>query len=234
MKVKNRLLNYENMFIYQNSEYFTFSLDSVLLANFVTINYKDKKIIDFATGNAPIAMLLNKRCNKHIVGIELQTEVYKLAVESVNDNIKNISSYYDLGSIDVIVCNPPYFRCNDYSLKNSNEVKAIARHEIKISLEEIIFEASKMLKNGGHIALVHVSNRFSEVVDLMKKYNIEPLVVRFVYPKSNKNSNVFLIEGYKNGKTGMKILPPLIVYNDSNQYCEEIRLMFGGIENVAE
>lgn len=246
MKVKNRLLNYENMFIYQNPEYFTFSLDSVLLTNFVTINYKDKAIIDFATGNAPIAMLLNKRCNKHIIGIELQTEIYKLAVESVNinkmskeitlinDNIKNISSYYDLGSIDVIVCNPPYFRCNDSSLKNSNEVKAIARHEINITLEEIIFEAGKMLKNGGHIALVHVSNRFSEVVDLMKKYNIEPKVVRFVYPKSNKNSNVFLIEGYKNGKKGMKILPPLIVYDDCNQYCEEIRLMFGGNENVAE
>lgn len=246
MKVKNRLLNFENTFIYQDSDYFTFSLDSVLLANFVTINHNDKKIIDFATGNAPIAMLLNKRCNKHIVGIELQDVIYKLAVESVNingmsnqitlinDNIKNISSYYNLGSIDVIVCNPPYFEISASSLKNSNEIKAIARHEISISLEEIIFEASRMLKNGGHIALVHVSNRFSEVVDLMKKYKIEPKMVRFVYPKRNKNSNIFLIEGYKNGKKGMKILPPLIVYDDNNQYCEEIKLMFGGIEDVAK
>lgn len=246
MKVKNRLLNYNNMYIYQDSDYFTFSLDAVLLANFVTINYTDKKIIDFATGNAPIAMLLNKRCHKPIVGIELQKEIYDLAIESINinnmsdqitiinDDIKNISSYYEKGSVDVIVCNPPYFKYNDSSLKNSNEIKAIARHEISISLEEIIIEASKMLKNGGHFSMVHISSRFSEVVELMKKYNIEPKIVRFVYPKKQKNSNIFLIEGYKNGKKGMKILSPLIVYDDNNKYCEEIKLMFGDDDNVAK
>ena len=122
MKILNDLLDYDNMKIYQDDEYFNFSLDSVLLGNFVTLRSRVKNIIDFGTGNAPIPLIMTTRTDSKIYGIELQKEIYELAKESVsinnleskieliNDDIKNINNYFDQGFFDVITCNPPYFK----------------------------------------------------------------------------------------------------------------------------
>ena len=246
MKVKNRLLNFSDNIIYQDDDYFAFSIDSVLLANFVTIKLSDKKIVDFCCGNAPIPMLMSFRTNARIFGVELQSEIFSMGFDSVvenkmdnqilliNDDVKNISSFFDSESVDVVTCNPPYFKYNDSSLVNDNDVKSIARHEVMLKLDDVLASAKYVLKNGGTFAMVHRPDRLIEIITLMRKYNIEPKKIRLVYPKLGKNANILLIEGIKNGKTGLKILSPLYVHNEDGSYVDEIREMFGGIDGVAE
>lgn len=238
--VVNDLLNYNGMKIVQNENYFNFSLDSVLLPNFVTLKSNISNIIDFGCGNAPISMILSLKTNDNvkITGIEIQKEIYNLALESVkinnlqnrvnliNDDIKNITNYFDTDSVDVVVCNPPYFKNKEDSNINDNEIKAIARHEILITLDDIIYKAKVILKNGGNLAIVHRTDRLIDIISIMKKNNIEPKKIRFVYPKENSESNLVLIEGTKNGKTGLKILKPLIVHNSDGSYTNEVMDMF--------
>ena len=238
MEVKNRLLNFD-MFIYQNDDWFTLSLDSVLLANFVTINMTDKKILDLCTGNAPIPLLLSNRTKNKVIGVELQKEIYDLAVKSVkvnkldsqieliNDDINNISGRYESDFFDIITCNPPFFVTNNDKLLNDNDIKTIARHEVSVCLEDVLKVVNKLLKNGKRFAMVHRPDRLIEIISLMKKYNIEPKKIRFCYPKSGENANILLIEGVKNGKNGLKILAPLIVHNNDGSYTDEVKKMFG-------
>lgn len=239
MIVRNRLLNYDDCYIFQDTEYFKFSLDSVLLANFVTINKRDKKILDLATGNAPIPMLLTYRTNAKIYGVEIQRVIYNLGIISVkennmhnqitliNDDAKNLTNDFESDTFDVITCNPPYFKTTDDNFKNNNKVKSLARHEDFLNLEDVLVISRKLLKNNGRIALVHRTERFVEILNTMQKYNIEPKRVRFIYSKENKNSNLVLIEGIKNGKPGLKLLPPLIIYAADGNYTKEVSLMFG-------
>lgn len=238
MKVKNRLLNFDNMVIYQNNDWFSFSLDSVLLANFVSINYTDKKIIDFCTGNAPIPMLLSYRTKNEIIGVELQKEIYDLGVKSINENnlndrikivnedVKNLSNIYESDSFDIITCNPPYFKTKNELLLNDNNVKTIARHEVMLNLDDIFSVARKILKNGKKIALVHRPDRLIEIINVMKRYGFEPKRMKLCYPKKGLDANILLIEAVKNGKSGLKIESPLIIHNDDGSYTDEVRKMF--------
>lgn len=158
MEVKHRLLNFSNKVIYQNDDWFLFSLDSLLLANFVTLRKSDKKILDLCTGNAPVAMFLAMKSKASIVGVELQKEIYDLGKKSViengmdkqitliNDDIRNISKYYETDSFDVITCNPPYFKFNDTKMVNENKIKSIARHEIMCNLDNILEISKKCLE----------------------------------------------------------------------------------------
>lgn len=246
MKVKNRLLNFNDKIIYQNDDYFAFSLDSVLLANFVTIKLSDKKIIDFCSGNAPIPMLMSFRTNARIFGIELQNEIFDMGLDSVienkmdnqieliNGDVKNIDKYFNAESMDVVTCNPPYFKYQDSSLVNDNDVKTIARHEVMLNLEDVLKSARYVLKNGGIFAMVHRPERMIEIINMMQKYGIEPKKIRLVYPKMGHDANILLIEGIKNGKSGLKVLSPMYTHNDDGSYVDEVRKMFGGIDDVAE
>lgn len=246
MKVKNRLLNFSNNVIYQDDDYFAFSLDSVLLANFVTIKLSDKKIVDFCCGNAPISMLMTFRTKARIFGVELQKEIFDMGYDSVlenkmdkqitlvNDDVKNISKLFDAESIDVVTCNPPYFKYGLNSLVNDNDVKTIARHEVMLNLEDVILASRYVLKNGGTLALVHRPDRMMEIINIMQKHGIEPKKIRFVYPKVGKNANALLIEGIKNGKTGLTVMSPLYTHNADGSYTDEVRRMFGGNDDVAE
>ena len=167
MIVKNRLLNFKDTYIYQDDDWFKFSLDSVLLVNFATIRLNDKKILDLCSGNAPIPMLLTFKTKAKIYGVELQKEIYELGIKSIiennmneqitfiNDDVKNIDKRFDNDSLDLILCNPPYFKFKKDSNINSNIVKSIARHEIKIDLDSIIKNSSYLLKNGGNCTSFH-------------------------------------------------------------------------------
>lgn len=238
MKVINDLLDYNGLKIVQDDTYFNFSLDSVLLPNFVRINKNTKTILDLGTGNAPIPMILSTLTNAKIYGIELQKEVYNLAIESlkinklenrieiINDNIKNLDNYFSPNSFDVIVTNPPYFKYNEKSNINDVIQKTIARHEKEITLAEIVSIAKKFLNNNGTFAMVHRTDRLIEVIEEFRKNNIEPKRIRLIYPKIGEESNMFLIEGRKNGNSGLKILPPLIVHNNDGEYTDEVKKMF--------
>lgn len=233
VKVKNRLLD-TNLVIYQNDDWFKFSLDSVLLSKFVTINLRHKKIIDFATGNAPIPLFLTYRTKASIYGIEYQKCIYELGVESVVENkknnqikllcedVKNLNNIFSSDSFDVVTCNPPYFKTDNKYFLNDNMVKSIARHELTLTLEDILKQANYLLKSGGIFAMVHRTDRFVEILDIMKKYHIEPKRVQFIYPKIGRDSDLVLIEGIKNGNVGLKLLSPLIIHKEDNSYTKEV------------
>ena len=238
-KVINDLVYYEKLKIVQNKNYFNFSLDSILLPNFAQITENTKMIMDLCTGNAPVPIVLSTKTKAKIIGIELQKEIYDLALESIkinkldkqieilNENIKNVPNLYETDTFDLITCNPPYFKCKEDSLINENEIKSIARHEIHMELEDIFKIAKKLLKNNGSICIVHRTNRLMEIIEKMKHNNIEPKRIRFVYPKIGSESNLVLVDGRKNGKTGLKVLSPLYVHNEDGSYKEEILKIFG-------
>lgn len=238
-KVINDLVYYDNLKIVQNKNYFNFSLDSVLLPNFVFLGQNTKMILDLCTGNAPVPLILSTKTNAKIYGVEIQKDIYDMAVESVkinnlenrieliNDDAKNIINRFETDTFDVITCNPPYFKCSDTSLKNANDVKSIARHEIMIELEDVIKVARKLLKNGGSLCMVHRTDRLIEIIETMRKHNIEPKRLQFIYPKKNSESNLILIDGKKNGNVGLKVLSPLYVHNDDGSYTDEVLKIFG-------
>lgn len=238
MEVVNYLLGYKNLKIVQNTDMFNFSLDSVLLPNFVTLNKNTAKILDIGCGNAPIPLILSTKTRAKIIGVEIQKDVYELAlktvkmndlekqIEIINDDINNIYTYFETESFDTVVCNPPYFKVATTPNLNTIEYKTIARHEIKLNLEQIINIAKKVLKNNGNIAMVHRPERLSDIITIMRKNNIEPKRIRFVYPKETKEANILLIEGVKNGRPGLKILPPLYSHCENGEYSKQIKKYF--------
>ena len=236
-EVINYLLAYNDLKIIQRKDMFNFSLDTVLLANFCTITKDVKKIVDFGTNNAAIPLILSRRTNKPIIGVEIQKEAVELAkknitlnnlddqIEIVHSDIKEFVN--DSIKVGLVVCNPPFFKVDEDSNLNDNEFLTIARHEIKINLEEIIKSAAKILDNRGKFAMVHRPQRMIEILNLMQKYVIEPKRIKFVYPKYNKESHILLVEGIYKGKKGLKIEPPLYAHNDDGSYSDEVKKMFG-------
>lgn len=238
MKVTNYLLGYKDLKIVQDSDMFSFSLDSVLLPNFVTLNKKITNILDIGCGNAPIPLILSTKTNAKITGIEIQESVYNMAVESVKINNKedqitiineDVNEFYKnekTDKYDVITCNPPFFKYIESSNINKNDYKTIARHEVKLNLNQLFTIARKLLKNNGVIAIVHRPERFLDVVMEMKKNNIEPKRVQFIYPKTNMEANIMLIEGTKNGNPGLKILPPIYSHKENGEYTDTVKKYF--------
>ena len=200
-EVINYLLAHNDLKIIQRKDMFNFSLDTVLLSQFCTINKDVKNIVDFGTNNAAIPLLLSKRTLKDVVK--------------------------ELPKAQLIVCNPPFFEVGENSNLNDNEYLTIARHEIKIDLEGIISAAAYLLDNKGRFAIVHRPDRMIDILNIMQKYDIEPKRIRFVYPKMNRDSHVLLVEGMYKGKKGLKIEPPLYAHNDDGSYSNEVRRMFG-------
>lgn len=238
MEVLNDLVNYENIKIYQNTDWFLFSLDSVLLPNFVTLNKNIKTIMDLGTGNAPIPLILSTKTKAKIIGVEIQKDVYELAkktvgynslqdrIELYNIDIKKVKEYFEGDSIDVITCNPPYFKVDEQSNLNEDPHKIIARHEVNLTLEELLKASRYLLKNNGILALVHRTDRFLDILRLCSKYGLEVKKIRFIYPKVNSESNMILVEARKNGGVGLKVLPPLYAHEENGDYTKEVLEMF--------
>ena len=206
-----------------------------MLANFATIRLKDKKIVDLGCGNGVIPLIMSLRCDKKIIGVELQSKLADMAkrsvdynglndvIEIINTNMKDYVSDETFESFDLITCNPPYFKVNDKNFFNDNIEKVIARHEVEITLSELMVIVKKLLKNNGNFAIVHRTDRLMEILSEFRKNNIEPKRVRFVHEKSNKESTLVLIEGQKNGKVGLKVENPFILYNEDGSETEEYK-----------
>lgn len=237
MEVINDLLGYEGLKIIQRPDMFNFSLDSTLLADFVKPLTKTKKIMDLGTGNAPIPLFLTLKTNAHITGIEIQEEVFNIAKRNItlnnlddqvtilNKNIKDLHKDYNNSEFDIITCNPPFFKYIETSNTNKNDYKTIARHEVLITLEEIIFEVKRLLKTRGSFCMVHRTERLEEIITLLNKHNFAIKRLRFVYPKKGENSNAVLIDASCNGKPGLTLLEPLYVH-EGEEYTDEIRRIF--------
>lgn len=240
MKVLNDILGYKNLSIFQDPDFFCFSLDSIILANYSNIRLKDKSIIDLGCGNGVIPLILSKRTKQKIYGVEIQKKSYDLAIESVKynnleDNIHIINSdISDLdnsftGFFDLVLCNPPYFKINEKSSLNLSIEKQIARHELTMNLDKLFSVSYRILKNNGNINIVHRPERLLEIFDTMRKYNIEPKRIKFVYEKINKKSTLVLIEGQKCGRPGLKIDNPLVLYNEDGSETFEYKLLINEV-----
>ena len=220
--VKNDLFDY-GLKIYQDQDAFKFSLDSILLAEFVEKKSEPSLIVDFCSGNGAIPLILSRRFNAKIIGFELQKVPFELAFSSielnklakqikmVNANLNEVLEYVLPESVDVVTCNPPYFKYNSKSHINLNEEKAIARHEIETNLDDIIVSSSYILKNKGILYMVHRPERLVEIFEKLKKYKFAVKKIQFVYSKSNKDALMVLIKATKNGLNGLKVGKPINV-----------------------
>lgn len=225
-KMLNDLYDYVPLKIYQEDEYFKFSLDSVLLAEFVRTSRKTKEIIELCSGNCAVSMILSTKTNAHITAVEVQDEIYELAKESleynklsdkitiIHSDISNIKNYFPGNTnVNIIVCNPPYFKNNGTSYVNEDKVKAIARHEILTSLEKIISISSSILQIDGELYLVHRSERLDDIVTLCNKYKINVKNIQLISTKQGKEPTLVLVRCVKNSKSGVKINPTLCIEN---------------------
>ena len=230
----------ENLRIIQSPSVFSFSLDAVLLAKFAYIPKRSGKIVDLCAGNGAIPLFLSARTNASITAVELQERLAGMAERSVrynglenqvrilNEDVIGIAAKIGYEMYDTVTCNPPYFPAHEASEKNLIEHVAIARHEIRLTLEQAIQSASELLKQGGKAAFVHRPGRLLDIVTAMRANRIESKRMQFVYPKEGKEANMLLIEGTKDGKPDLKILQPLYVYGPDGQYTEKVRLLLYG------
>lgn len=236
MERLNDILGYNDLKIYQDDEFFAFSLDSIILANYCKVRLRDKHIVDFCSGNGVVSMILSRRTRSKIDAVEIQEKLYNLAIKSIkynnleekiimyNEDIKIFSSRH-LNYYDLVVCNPPYFKVEDQSKTNLSQEKKIARHEIMINLSEVCACAKKVLKDNGCLTMVHRSDRLMDILTEFRKNNIEPKRIKFVHERVDKPSNLILIEGQKMGKIGLTVEKPLIMYNEDGTYTEEYALL---------
>ena len=227
-------LEINNYKIIQNKDGFCFGIDSVLLSDFAKDIKKESKVIDLGTGTGILSILLCAKTNlSTIVGVEVQEEMANMAERSsmlnnlqdkfkiINSDIKNLQDKLPENNFDAIIMNPPYMELNTGKI-NLNEKKLISRHEVSASLEDFINVSKKLLKDKGSIYMVHRPNRLIDVCSLLRKYKLEPKILRLVYPKEESEANLFLIKAVKNGGKFLKVYKPLYVYKNNGEYTDEI------------
>lgn len=224
--------------IIQNPEKFCFGMDAVLLSGFAKVK-PGGSVLDLGTGTGIIPILLEAKTQAyHLTGLEIQAESADMASRSVALNhledkidivvgdIKEADTIFQAASFDVITCNPPYM-IGQHGITNPDAPKAIARHEILCTLEDVVRNAAYLLKPGGHFYMVHRPFRLAEIITVMIKYKLEPKRMQLVYPYVDKEPNMVLLEGCRGGKSRMTVEKPLIVYKAPNVYTEEIYDVYG-------
>lgn len=239
MELIHELLGYEHLKIIQRTDMFCFSLDSMLLADFVLLRSSTPRIIDLCCGNAPIPLFLSLKTQAPIIGVELQPEVADLARRSVllnrlenqitivDADINGVHRLLGANIFDVVTANPPHFRYQPTSNVNKNDFQTIARHEVKITLAALVQEARALCRDGATFALVHRSCRIAEVIAVLHANRFGIKRLRFVYPKkSSEKALLALIEARQNRPDDTVVLPPLYIYDEDNRYGDEVRQIF--------
>ena len=228
-------LQLNNLKIIQNTKEFCFGIDSVLLSDFAMRAKKHRNVVDLCTGNGVIAILLSAKIPKakEIIGIEIQEYSAELANRSIelnnlqdkitiiNKDLLKIKKDIQAGSVDLVVCNPPY-KPKGSGIINEKDSKTIARHEISCTLEDIIKEASRELNFGGSFCMVHKVERMTDIFCNLRKHGLEPKRMRLIYPQVGEPANLVLIEGIKGGKPFLNMEPPIYVYKNKKEYTEQI------------
>ena len=227
-------LEFKNLKIIQNKSWFCFGIDAILLSDFAKDIKPDSNIVDLCSGNGIISILLSKKVKaKSISAIEIQKDVAEMSQRSINlNNLQNIIKVYNIdlnnlenifnkNSFDCIVTNPPYKEINT-GIQNESMNKLISKHEIKCNLDNILKISNNLLKNNGSFYMVHRPNRLCDIICTMRKYNLEPKIIRFIQPNINKPPNLLLIKGVKNSKPFLKFENNLILYNLDGSYTKEL------------
>lgn len=224
--------------IIQNPEYFCFGCDAVLLTGFANVK-AGETLMDLGTGCGIIPILLEaKTRGSFFAGLEIQEEMAGLARRSVELNslsgkiridlgdIKNIKENYKASSFDVVTSNPPYMN-NGGGLKNAFSPKAIARHEVLLTLDDVIKGACHLLKTGGRFYMIHKPHRLVEIITTLKKYNLEPKVLRQVQPFAEKPPEMILIQAVKGARSMVKVENVLVIYEKPGVYTPEVMRIYG-------
>jgi tRNA1Val (adenine37-N6)-methyltransferase len=214
--VKNSLGFDSNLYIYQDKEAFNYSIDTILLGNFLTINVNTKHILEVGTNNGALSIFISERKKDlKIDAIEIQKKAINLAKKNIYLNKKekninlinaNFNDFYKNHSqnqqkkYNTIVCNPPFYKIDSKIKKKGNDELLIATHEIKLNLEQLIKGSSKIIEQKGYLAIVMPTERFIDICEFMRKYSFEPKRVQFVYPRVDSKSNLVLVEArFKTG-----------------------------------
>ena len=226
--------------IIQNREVFSYSIDSVLLSRFPKLPNRGL-IVDLCAGNGAVGLFASTRTKATIVGVEIQERLADMAERSIQlnslsdrmsmitDDLKNLPHHFPGSKIDLILCNPPYFKVDEHSNLNESPHYLLARHEITTNLDQICQVAQRTLKSNGRLVMVHRPDRFLDIIETMKRYNLAPKRIQFVYPKVHKDANMLLIEAIKDGsRDGLKILPPLFIHEEDGSYTPEIHEIYYG------
>ncbi len=224
--------------IIQNPEKFCFGMDAVLLTGFARGGEEDR-LLDLGTGTGIIPILMEAKYHcAHLTGLEIQPESADMAARSVALNglsdkidivtgdIKEADSYFPSASFDCITCNPPYM-IGKHGIENPDAPKAIARHEILCTFEDVAGQTAKLLKPGGRFFLVHRPFRLAEIMTTLVKYKLEPKRMQMVYPYADREPNMVLIEAVRGGKSRMTVEKPLIIFSEPGVYMPEIREVYG-------
>ena len=224
--------------ITQNPQKFCFGMDAVLLSGFVRVK-PGAAVLDLGTGTGIIPLLIEAKTQAaKICAIEIQEESADMArrsvmlnhlekkIDIVTGDLKEADRFFDAASFDVITCNPPYM-IGQHGLTNPDAPKAIARHEILCTLEDVVRTAAKLLKTGGNFCMVHRPFRLPEIMTVMVKYRLEPKRMRLVYPYADQEPNMMLIEGCRGGRPRMTVEKPLIIFREPNVYTDEVRDTYG-------
>lgn len=224
--------------IIQNTKKFCFGMDAVLLSGFTKVK-EGERALDLGTGTGIIPILLEaKTKGKQFCALEIQEESAEMARRSVIINglqekinivtgdIKEASGIFGAASFDVVTTNPPYMT-GKHGLVNPDLPKAIARHEILCTLEDVVSEGSKVLRLGGRFYMVHRPFRLAEIMMVLAQYRLEPKRMRLVYPYIDKEPNMVLLEAIKGARPRITVDPPLIVYKEPDVYTQEIYDIYG-------
>lgn len=225
-------------YIIQDPKRFCFGMDAVLLSGFARVR-SGETVLDLGTGTGIIPILLEAKTDGgHFTGIELQEESADMArrsvaynqledkIEIVTGDLKQAADLFALSSFDVVTTNPPYM-AGDHGLKNPGDAKAIARHEIACSLEDVLRAGERLLRPGGRFYMVHRPFRLAEIIHLMVEHHLEPKRLRLVYPYEDREPNMVLLEGIRGGRSRLCVEKPLIIYESPEHYTEEIRRDYG-------
>lgn len=227
--------------IIQNREVFSYSVDSVLLSRFPKMPVQRGIIVDLCSGNGAVGLFASTRTKAQIIQVELQKRLADMnhrsillnhlekQVSVINDDLANLTHHIPRSKVDLILCNPPYFKVDETSNLNDSEHYLLARHEIATNLDSICHVAQQVLKSNGRLAMVHRPDRFLDILDTLRKYKLAPKRVQFVYPKASKEANMLLIEAIKDGAVdGFRILPPLVVHEENGDYTPAIHEIYYG------
>ncbi len=236
-------LNCKNLKILQKKDGFCFGMDSVLIANFAKISRKNAIVADLGTGTGIISILVAGKQNpEKVYAVEIQEELVDMAKRSVkyndlenkidiiNADIVGISKGNFNKKFDYVISNPPYKKLNT-GLINDNQKKLISRHEVKCTLKDVVNEASKLLKDKGVFYMVHRPDRLCDIFNAMRENKVEPKEIQLVHSHLEDEANLVLIKGVKCGNPSLKVLKPLIVYNENNEYTEELLKFYDNEES---
>lgn len=241
IKEGERLDDLQNgYYVIQNPEKFCFGMDAVLLSGFAKVK-PDENVLDLCTGTGIIPILLKaKGKGRHLTGLEIQEDCTEMSRRSVCYNkleeeisivcgdVKEAVSIFGAASFPVVTCNPPYM-IGSHGLTNTHMAKAIARHEILCTLEDVVSQSAKILADHGRIYLVHRPFRLAEIFQVLMKYKLEPKRMQLVYPFIDREPNMVLIEAMKGGNSRITVERPLIVYDKPGVYTESILNLYGKV-----